>query len=228
MVVAVVALFVALGGSSYAALRIGSAQILDDSIRGRDVHTNTLHGKDIRNNTLRSQDLRNNDVRSKDIRNSTITGRDVGLNALGGSDVNESSLGTVPRAGSLDGIDSSGFVQGPGIVRSGGREVPSPSTVTFLSVPGLLEIEGDCNGSRTLRYRNLGGQSHFVREGNGNDDDGSFGTNGTDEDTDSGSPLRVTWQVRDDATGRVTTVIASAASTTGGCLFVAQAVSGTG
>jgi hypothetical protein len=78
MGVALVALFMALGGSSYAALRVGSAQI--------------------KNNSVRTQDLRNNDIRGKDIRNSTITGADVGSNRLTGADIKESTLGVVPNA----------------------------------------------------------------------------------------------------------------------------------
>lgn len=66
--VAYLALFVALGGSSYAAIRVGSKQI--------------------RNNSVRSADLRNNDIRGRDIRNNT----------LGGADISERRLGTVPRA----------------------------------------------------------------------------------------------------------------------------------
>ncbi|MBA3262899.1 MAG: hypothetical protein H0T69_10620 [Thermoleophilaceae bacterium] len=41
-VVSVVALFVALRGSSYAVMRVGSAEIADNSIRGRDIHENTI------------------------------------------------------------------------------------------------------------------------------------------------------------------------------------------
>jgi hypothetical protein len=88
-VVATLALFIAIGGSSYAALRIGSRQLV--------------------NNSVRSQDLRNNDVRSKDVRNSTLTGRDVKADALGGSDIAEGRLGTVPNALRLDGQFSSAF-----------------------------------------------------------------------------------------------------------------------
>ena len=71
--IAFVALFVALGGSSYAALRIGSRQIINNSVRG------------------------------KDIRNRTIRNRDVAPNTLGGSRIRESSLGTVPNADRVDG-----------------------------------------------------------------------------------------------------------------------------
>jgi hypothetical protein len=70
-VVATLALFVALGGSSYAALHVGSRDIVDNSVRG------------------------------KDLRNRTITHKDVGRNALGGTNIKESRLGTVPRANGL-------------------------------------------------------------------------------------------------------------------------------
>src|SRR3954453_13300831 len=71
MVVALVALFAAVGGVSYAAAKIGSAQI------------------------------KNNSVRSKDIHNHTIAGIDVKKNSLGGSSIRESKLGTVPRVATL-------------------------------------------------------------------------------------------------------------------------------
>jgi len=91
-VVATLALFLALGGVSYAAIRVGSASIV--------------------NNSVRTQDLRNNDIRSKDIRNRTIVGRDVLANTITGQQVRESSFSKVPDADSLDGQDSSAFKVG--------------------------------------------------------------------------------------------------------------------
>jgi hypothetical protein len=67
-VAATVALLIALGGTSYAAVRIGSGQIVDNS------------------------------VRSRDIRNGAINGRDVRPNGLGGGAIKESVLREVPRA----------------------------------------------------------------------------------------------------------------------------------
>src|SRR5947207_1868328 len=68
MIVALVALFVALGGSSYAALRVGSRQIKDNS------------------------------VRSVDVRNGTLRGRDSARDAYGPREIREGSLGKVPSA----------------------------------------------------------------------------------------------------------------------------------
>jgi hypothetical protein len=77
-VTATAALFIALGGTSYAVIRIDS--------------------RDVVNNSLRSTDVRNNSLRSRDIRDRTLRARDLRRNALGGDVVKESALGQVPRA----------------------------------------------------------------------------------------------------------------------------------
>ena len=75
---ATLALFVALGGSSYAISNVGTGDVVDNSLRSRDV--------------------RNDSLRSKDLRNQTLRGRDVRQNALGEREIRESSLAKVPAA----------------------------------------------------------------------------------------------------------------------------------
>ena len=82
-VIATLALFIALGGNSYAALKVSGRQIV--------------------NNSVGSVDVRNNDVRSKDIRNRTLRGNDVALNALGGGAIAEFKLRQVPDSLRLGG-----------------------------------------------------------------------------------------------------------------------------
>ena len=72
-VTSLMALFIALGGTSYAVSTIGS--------------------KEIKNNSVRSIDVRNGQLRS----------RDVKRGSLGGRAIKESALGTVPRANRLGG-----------------------------------------------------------------------------------------------------------------------------
>ena len=72
MVVALIALFVALGGSSYAAL--------------------TINGKNIKNKS----------IAGKKLKNRTITQKKVKKNTLGGTVINESKLGQVPSAADAD------------------------------------------------------------------------------------------------------------------------------
>jgi hypothetical protein len=56
-VVASLALFIAIGGSSYAAISVTGAQVRDGSLSGRDVHDASLTGKDVRNGSLRRADF---------------------------------------------------------------------------------------------------------------------------------------------------------------------------
>ncbi len=72
-VTSLLALFVALGGTSYAVATIGTKQI------------------------------KNNSVRSVDVRNGTLSSRDVKKGSLGRRAIKESSLGTVPRANRVGG-----------------------------------------------------------------------------------------------------------------------------
>jgi hypothetical protein len=81
-VVAYLALFVALGASSYAAV----------TVTGRNVKNSSLTGKDIKNGSLTGADVRNN----------KLTGRDV----------LESSLGAVPNSAHAGASDNAGLLAG--------------------------------------------------------------------------------------------------------------------
>jgi hypothetical protein len=83
---ATIAVFVALGGTSYAVLGIDSGDVTD--------------------NSLRSRDIRNNNLRSRDIRNRSLSALDVRRNSLGGGIIRESTLGLVPRAAQADRLGS--------------------------------------------------------------------------------------------------------------------------
>jgi hypothetical protein len=52
-VVAVLALFIALGGSSYAAVKITGRDVVDGSLTGKDIKDKTLTGADVKDRTLR-------------------------------------------------------------------------------------------------------------------------------------------------------------------------------
>jgi hypothetical protein len=113
-VVATLALFVALGGSSYAVVRIGSDDIADNS------------------------------VRSKDVRNRTLTGRDVAPDALGGRTIRESGLGRVRRARVADALTDPGAAAlrmrcPTGTQLAGGLcfESTARQSSSFLSAVGL-------------------------------------------------------------------------------------------
>jgi hypothetical protein len=78
MAVALLALFVAMGGSVYAANQINGKSIKKNSLPGNRVKKNSLAGNRVKKNSL--------------------PGNKVKKNSLVGSQINESTLGTVPSA----------------------------------------------------------------------------------------------------------------------------------
>jgi hypothetical protein len=81
MIVSCVALFAALGGSSYAAVKI----------TGKEIANHTIRGVDVKNRTLGPNTIK--------------------LDSLGGAQIDEAALGTVPNADTLDGVDSAGYMK---------------------------------------------------------------------------------------------------------------------
>ena len=57
LVVALLALFVALGGTSYAALTVTGANVRNGSLTGTDIKNGSLRGADVRNGSLSAGDL---------------------------------------------------------------------------------------------------------------------------------------------------------------------------
>jgi hypothetical protein len=76
-VIAVIALFVALGGSSYAALRVGSRAIVNNSIRSQDIRNGQVTSRDIKNKDVRSTDIADDGVGSDDIANNDVRSNDI-------------------------------------------------------------------------------------------------------------------------------------------------------
>ncbi|MBN1527715.1 MAG: hypothetical protein JW895_01545 [Thermoleophilaceae bacterium] len=99
--VATLALVVALGGTSYAALRIGSPQIV--------------------NNSVRSKDLRNGTILGRDVRNRSLNGREIEPGSIGGVQVDEARLAPVPNSLRFQGrVLSELIVDCPGSARATG------------------------------------------------------------------------------------------------------------
>ena len=86
-VIASMALFMALGGVGYAAATVDSSSIVNNSVRGKDIHQRTIRGGDIR------------------------------TNGLGGKQIKESKLGPVPDAQALQGVGPEAFVSAGTLVR---------------------------------------------------------------------------------------------------------------
>jgi hypothetical protein len=108
-VTSLLALFVALGGTAYAAATIGSDDVINDSLLGEDVKQGTLKAGDIASNTISSTRVADGTLVSEDIKDGTIGSADVAPNSLGGGRITDNSLkGTDIQESSLTGIAAAG------------------------------------------------------------------------------------------------------------------------
>jgi len=134
MVVALVALFVALGGGAYGALRIKSRDIVD--------------------NTIRSQDVRDNSLRGKDVRNRSLGPRDIKFDSLTGNQIDEPTLERVPRAVDAQSLQGRRCANVPPFTLTGGqaREVlrEGPFVLTARCRIGLATTTGPVDRAEVL------------------------------------------------------------------------------
>lgn len=87
MAVALLALFVALGGTGYAISSLPK---------------NSVGDKQLRQGAVTSKKIRDKTIRTSDIATNTVLGRNVRVGTLGPREIDESKLGTVPRATAAD------------------------------------------------------------------------------------------------------------------------------
>jgi hypothetical protein len=157
MVVALIALFVALGGSGYAAVKFNP----------KVIKNNTVSGKKLKNNTLPGAKLTNNSVTGRKIRESSLLTVPSATNAerfggqLPGAFLEAGA--TAANSQRLAGLEPTSFVrrecdqntgQNKGVVT-----VPGSTTfsATFVAVPGY-----NCSG-QTIEARRLGMGRYEVR-----------------------------------------------------------------
>jgi hypothetical protein len=123
MIVALLALFVALSGSSYAAVKIGARDIkrgavgtraiANNSVRSADIHNATVSGADVADNSLTNADIDNTNLSAQTAesantatRATTATSANTATNAT-----NATNATSADNADKLDGLDSADFTR---------------------------------------------------------------------------------------------------------------------
>ena len=136
-VIAVAALFVALGGSAYALAEgsVGSRELATDGVRSIDLRNDDVRGIDIEREAVHGSDVADDELTGADIADGSLDGTDVLDEGLGGDDIDESSLDQVPDAGEVDGIDVVAF--------RWVRDIGTPDQQVFRG--GDLSMEADCH-----------------------------------------------------------------------------------
>lgn len=128
-IIACLALFIALGGISWAAVKLPK---------------NSVGSKQIKKNAVINSKIKKNAITSAKIKTGAVAGSDIKDEAVSGVDIDESSLGTVPSATTTSDrvfgthkVSSTAANNDPNVARAAATEVP-------LASNGSVSVYGKC------------------------------------------------------------------------------------
>jgi hypothetical protein len=162
-VMATTAVFIALGGVAYAVDTVGSADVINNSLRSADLKDDAaVQSVDVRDDTLS-----NGGLAAADLKPDSVGTSEAADNSLTGNDIDESSLGQVPSA-ALGGLGRQSGANVPCDPESlnavtcspaGAINLPAPSRVLILGeIRAEPDTGGGNGGGNCWVVSNLGGQ----------------------------------------------------------------------
>ena len=158
MVVACIALAVALGGTSYAAITlprnsVGTKQLRPNSVSMSKIRKGAVTAPKLARKSVGPAKLQLNAVRGPNVRNETLTG----------SKIVESTLAKVPSAASSDTAANAATVAGNTVKRFAVSAAPGGAEATVLNLNGLVVTLTCPGGSVALRANNNSGEAAQLR-----------------------------------------------------------------
>ena len=167
MLVALLALFVAMGGSSYAAVKISARDIQRGAVGTRAVANGAIRSADIRNATISGVDVKDDSLTNADIDNTklsalTAKSADTAARATTATSATTATKATnaddAANAGKLDGLDSTDFTRPACTSQTGALKgavtiaASAGFSSSFTAVPGY-----NCSGqSVEARRQSMG------------------------------------------------------------------------
>jgi hypothetical protein len=88
-VISMIALFVALGGASYAAVVLPK-----NSVKAKQIAKNAVRAPEIKRNAVGASELRSNSVAGGDVADGTLGSADLGDNSVGAGELGDNSVGS--------------------------------------------------------------------------------------------------------------------------------------
>lgn len=125
LVISILALFVALGGTGYAAAKLN----------GKNIKNRTVSGKALRNNTLTGKQINEAKLGKVPAASTADTAGSAG------------SAGTAGDSAKLGGLGPEAFTKGDARVVTGNATVPTSTTQTVLEFPGTIRLKAACSGT---------------------------------------------------------------------------------
>jgi hypothetical protein len=142
-VMATVAVFLALGGGAYAALKlpknsVGATQIKSGSVNASKLAPGSVTLSKLAADSVGSLNLLDGSVSFGKLAPNSVDGTKVVDNSLGGADVNEATLGPVPSAGTADALSRVDYESASGPVPA----ASASTTVTAVCPVGFVAVGG--------------------------------------------------------------------------------------
>ena len=163
MIVALLALFVALGGSSYAVTKIGSKNIRSGAVNSRGIANNSIRSGDVRNGSLTGTDVKNDSLANADIDNSAL--RAARADTAGTADTAKNATNAT-NATTLGGIAATGFTRPDCASQSGALKgfarVAAAAGFSAAFTTTGVENSYNCSGG-TVEARRLAVGTYEVR-----------------------------------------------------------------
>ena len=145
MVVACIALVVALGGTSYAAIKLPR---------------NSVGTKQLKKASVTAPKLATRSVGPRKLQNNAVSDRNVKANALTGAKINEATLAEVPTAAKAG---DSKTVAGYTVLRFATTVAPNAAQATVLNLNGLVITLACPGGAVALHANNNSGEAAQLR-----------------------------------------------------------------
>jgi hypothetical protein len=160
MIVALIALFVALGGSSYAVTKISTKNLRTGAVNSRVVKNNSLKSGDIRNESLTGSDIKTDSIKNADIDNSNLQAKSADTAGRA------TTADTASNATSLGGVAAANFTQRTctsqtGAVKGFARIAASSGFSATFTTSGV-ENPYNCSDG-TIEARRLGVGTYEVK-----------------------------------------------------------------
>lgn len=109
MFVSILALIIALGGTSYAAVVVTSANVRNESLTGADVRNGSLAGADVRNGSIRSADVGDRSLLARDFAAGQLPQGATGPQGPAGA---QGAQGPAGPSASITGVAAGGHLAG--------------------------------------------------------------------------------------------------------------------
>jgi hypothetical protein len=153
------AMFIALGGLSYAAVQIGTKQITNNSIRSKDIRNGAVATRDIRDSTIGTIDITDAGVGTADLADNAVDTAKIADNAVGSGKladggVNNADLSPdVPVVSGFATIDAVAANGSAPVQNSGGAQT---SSVTAARVgTGIYDVTFVANAAEFSGVNNV-------------------------------------------------------------------------